>query len=93
VDAIKVISESINKINEIAAQISAAVQEQNATTDELTRISGESSTGVNSISKSVRVVSETAGRTTASSTHLVDAAKGLTDLATKLNHIVKSIDV
>jgi methyl-accepting chemotaxis protein len=93
VEAIKIISESINKINEIAAQISAAVQEQNATTDELTRISGESSTGVNSISKSVRVVSETAGRTSVSSTHLVDAAKGLTDLATRLNQIVKSVNV
>ncbi len=93
VEAIKVISESINKINEIASQISAAVQEQNATTDELTRISGESSQGVNSISKSVRVVSETAGRTSVSSTHLVEAAKGLTDLATRLNQIVKTVDV
>jgi methyl-accepting chemotaxis protein len=93
VEAIRVISDSINKINEIAAQISAAVQEQNATTDELTRISSESSEGVNSISKSVRVVSETAGRTSVSSTHLVDAAKGLTDLATRLNEIVKTVDV
>jgi methyl-accepting chemotaxis protein len=93
VEAIKVISDSINKINEIAAQISAAVQEQNATTDELTRISGESSTGVNSITKSVRVVSEAAGRTSLSSGHLVEAAHGLTDLATKLNQIVKSVEV
>jgi methyl-accepting chemotaxis protein len=93
VEAIRVISESINKINEIAVQISAAVQQQNATTDELTRISSESSQGVNSISKSVRVVSETAGRTSTSSTQLVDAAQGLTDLATRLKQIVKTVDV
>jgi methyl-accepting chemotaxis protein len=93
VEAIRVISDSINKINEIASQISAAVQEQNATTDELTRISSESSQGVNSISKSVRVVSETAGRTSVSSTQLVEAAKGLADLATRLNQIVKTVEV
>jgi methyl-accepting chemotaxis protein len=93
VEAIRVISDSINKINEIASQISAAVQEQNATTDELTRISAESSQGVNSISKSVRVVSETAGRTSVSSTQLVEAAKGLADLATRLNQIVKTVAV
>jgi methyl-accepting chemotaxis protein len=93
VEAIRVISDSINKINEIASQISAAIQEQNATTDELTRISGESSQGVSSISKSVRVVSETSGRTSVSSTQLVEAAKGLTDLATRLNQIVKTVEV
>jgi methyl-accepting chemotaxis protein len=93
VEAIRIISESINKINEIAVQISAAVQEQNATTDELTRISSESSQGVNSISRSVRVVSETAGRTSVSSSRLVEAAQGLTDLAKRLKQIVKTVDV
>lgn len=93
VEAIRVISDSINKINEIASQISAAIQEQNATTDELTRISSESSQGVNSISKSVRVVAETAVRTSVSSTQLVEAAKGLADLATRLNQIVKTVKV
>lgn len=92
VDAIKVISSSIQQVNDFASQISAAVQEQNATTDELTRISNEASEGVNGISQNIKAVSETSNQTANNAQQLVEASRGMTSLAQKLNDLVQDVD-
>lgn len=92
VDALKVISTSISKVNEFASQISAAVAEQNATTDELTRISNEASQGVGTIAQNIQVVSQTSNQTATNAQQLVEAAQGMTGLASKLNQLVQDVD-
>ena len=92
VDAIKIISSSIQQINDFASQISAAVQEQNATTDELTRISNEASEGVGGISQNIKAVSETSSQTAGNANQLVEAAKSMMGLASKLNELVQEVN-
>ena len=91
VDAIKGIATSIGRINDISTQISASVEEQNATTNELTRIAGEASKGVGDVSNNIKVVSDTAVRTADGSSQLVDAAKSLQELASRLDILVRQV--
>ena len=62
VDSIADISESIEKLNSISGIIAASVEEQTATTNEISRVVIDSKKGVDSITESVQLVSKKSNR-------------------------------
>ena len=90
VDAIGGISQSIEKLNSISSVIAAAVEEQTATTNEISRVIVESKKGIESIAKTVKTVSAASQESTASSTQTLAASKELTILAEKLTALLKN---
>ncbi len=93
VGAIGTITKSIQKINGIATAIAAAVEEQQATTTEVSRVVQESAHGVQSITDSIKNVSSASSETQFGATQVLDAAKSLSELAEKLQVLVKGIEV
>ena len=93
VDSIGGITESIRKLNSIASSIAASVEEQQATTNEVARVVSESSKGVQSISDSVKTVSTVSSETQTGATQVLDAARSLSQLAERLEGLVKKIEV
>ena len=93
VDAVNSIGQTIEKLNSIAGAIAASVEEQAATTNEMSRVVQESSKGVVSITENVRIVSTAAKETYTGSNQVLSAAKSLSELATRLETLVKRIDV
>ncbi len=91
VTAISGIGTQIDKLNEIVGSIAASVEEQLATTNEVSRIVQESNSGVQSISGNIRGVTEAAGQTSQSASQVLEASKGLQELATKLQDLVQDI--
>ncbi|MGY3803836.1 methyl-accepting chemotaxis protein [Pigmentibacter ruber] len=88
VSAIAEISKAIEEINTISVTIATAVEEQAATTTEVSRIVLESSKAVNGISTSIKKVSISASQSSTSALQLQDAAKSLNQLAIKLRDLV-----
>lgn len=91
VQAISGISQSIERLNGIAGAIAASVEEQAATTSEVARVVKESNTGVQKITSNVRTVNTVANEAAIGSGQVLDAAKGLSDLSTRLQDMVKRI--
>lgn len=73
VAAIQGIGGSIEKLNSIAGAIAASVEEQMATTNEVSRVVQESNTGVQGIADNVKQVSTAATSTSSGATQLVEA--------------------
>lgn len=88
VEAIGGISQAVEKLNSIAGVIAAAVEEQTATTNEISRVVVESKKGVESIANTVKVVSMAANESTASSNQTLTASKELAQLAVRLNALI-----
>ena len=93
VDAVNSIGQTIEKLNSIAGAIAASVEEQAATTNEMSRVVQESSKGVVSITENVRIVSTAAKETYTGSNQVLSAARSLSELATRLEALVKRIDM
>jgi methyl-accepting chemotaxis protein len=93
VDAIGTITTSIQKLNGIATAIAAAVEEQQATTTEVSRVVQESAKGVASITTSVKTVSEASNETQSGANQVLLAARSLAELAEKLQSLVAKIEV
>jgi len=93
VDAVNGIGQTIEKLNSIAGAIAASVEEQAATTNEMSRVVQESSKGVVSITENVRIVSTAAKETYTGSNQVLSAARSLSELATRLEALVKRIDM
>ncbi len=91
VEAIAGISQSVEKLNCISGVIAAAVEEQTATTNEISRVVLESKKGVESIAGAVKTVSVAAQENSASSTQTLEASKQLANLAEKLNALIKKV--
>ncbi len=91
VQAISGISQSIEKLNGIAGAIAASVEEQAATTSEVARVVKESNAGVQGITTNIRGVSTAAIETSTGAAQVLEAARGLADLATRLQGMVKRI--
>lgn len=89
VTAIGSISQAIEKLNGLSAVVATAVEEQTATTNEISRVVSESKKGVENIASTVKVVSQSANTSSASSEQTLSAAKELTSLAEKLSALVK----
>lgn len=93
VEAIAQIQEAIEKINGYAGNIAASVEEQAATTNEVTRIVTESAEGVKQINENISQVSEAAGNTGRDALKAQDAARVLGEIANELNLLVEKIEV
>ncbi|MEY4631172.1 MAG: hypothetical protein RIQ81_1292 [Pseudomonadota bacterium] len=91
VDAIGIIANSIEKLNNIAGAIAASVEEQQATTNEMSRVVQDSAKGVSSISRSIKAVSEASSQTSTGASQCLTAAKQLAQLAESLREIVQKV--
>ena len=90
VDAIGGISEAVDKLNGIAGVIATAVEEQTATTNEISRVVVESKRGVESITATIKSVSQSAVESTAASGQTLAASRELAKLAETLSSLVKT---
>jgi methyl-accepting chemotaxis protein len=84
VTAIDDVGKTIARVNEIAATIAAAVEEQSATTSEISRAIGETTRQTESMATSLERLLHAAGDTNTSSQTVVTSASGLSDQAASL---------
>jgi len=93
VEAVAAIGQTIEKLNGIAGAIAASVEEQAATTNEVSRVVQESAKGVLNITDNIKVVSQSNAETLTGSNQVLSAAKSLSELASRLEALVKRIEV
>lgn len=93
VSAIGGITTTIEQINGISMTIAAAVEEQTATTNEVSRVISESNHAVNGIATIVKSVANAANESTTGANQTIEAARGLSELAVKLKELVKKVEV
>jgi methyl-accepting chemotaxis protein len=93
VEAVAAIGHTIEKLNGIAGAIAASVEEQSATTNEVSRVVQESAKGVLNITDNVKIVSQSASETLIGANQVLTAAKSLSELATRLDELVKKIEI
>jgi methyl-accepting chemotaxis protein len=89
VAAIGKISTTINQINDIQNTIASAVEEQTATTNEMSRNVAEGAKGSNEISRNIAGVATAARDTTAGAAKALESARVLTVMATELEKLVQ----
>ncbi|HET9240505.1 MAG TPA: methyl-accepting chemotaxis protein, partial [Oligoflexus sp.] len=92
VTAIASISKTVSETSTMAVTIATAVEEQTATISEVSRVVAESSQAVNSISNIVKDVSRGAAEGSQGAGQLLDASRGLSELASKLKSMVAKLD-
>ncbi|MDN5000810.1 methyl-accepting chemotaxis protein [Bradyrhizobium sp. GCM10027634] len=88
VSAIQSIGTTIQRVNEIAAAIAAAVEEQGAATREIARNVQQASQGTNEVSRHISGVSQAAGETGAAAGEVLDSAQMLARLSDDLKRDV-----
>jgi methyl-accepting chemotaxis protein len=88
IEAIGRIADVINEINQYQASIAGAVEEQTATTNELSRLFDDAAHGADSINRSIEQVAATAAQTANGATSTRQAADELAGLATSLTDVV-----
>jgi methyl-accepting chemotaxis protein len=86
--AIQEISEVIARISDIQNTIASAVEEQHATTNEITRHVTEAATGANEIAASITGVAQAAQDTSSGAASTQVSARDLAELADELNRSV-----
>jgi methyl-accepting chemotaxis protein len=90
VSAIGQISGTINQINDIQTTIASAVEEQTATTNEMTRNVAEGAKGTSEIARNISGVAKAAHDTTQGAARSLESARLLTDIAAKLKKLVQA---
>ncbi|MGA2428541.1 MAG: methyl-accepting chemotaxis protein [Candidatus Acidiferrum sp.] len=93
VAAIGTVSGVINQINDISATIAAAVEQQGATTTEMTRNAGEAASGATNISASIGEVAQAADGTLSRAQESQKAAQELTSIATQLGSLMRQFKI
>jgi len=93
VDAIASISGVINQINDISGTIATAVEEQNATTNEMSRNVSEAANGSNEITSNVAGVAEAAQSTSHGATETQKASQQLLETAAELRRLVEQFKI
>ena len=88
VDAIASITSVINQVNNISGTIATAVEEQSATTNEMTRNIGDAAKGSAEITRNVEGVSQAAHGTSASAQDSQKASDEIARMAVELNGLV-----
>ncbi|MGB8012086.1 MAG: methyl-accepting chemotaxis protein [Terriglobales bacterium] len=88
VGAIAQISEVIKQVNDISNTIATAVEEQNATTNEMARNVSEAARGASEISNNIAGVASAAENTAQGSNDSAQASKALAEMSTKLQKLV-----
>ncbi|MGH9574350.1 MAG: methyl-accepting chemotaxis protein [Candidatus Acidiferrales bacterium] len=93
VEAIGTISEVINKINDIANTIATAVEEQSATTNEMSRNVMEAAKGSEAITQNIGGVAQAAQSTSSSAHDSQKAAAQLAEMSTQLRGLVEQFRI
>ncbi|WP_420403467.1 methyl-accepting chemotaxis protein [Nisaea sp.] len=88
VDAIRTISETVNRISTIATGIASAVEEQNAATSEISRNVQQAAEGTTEVSSSIVSVNEGAQETGAAASQVLQTAQEVAHQSNTLNGIV-----
>ena len=88
--AIKEITETINKMSEISGAIAAAVEQQGATTTEISRNVMEAAKGTSDVAVNISDVSKGATETGAASSQVLSSAQRLTSESNSLRQEVDS---
>ncbi|GAA1656209.1 methyl-accepting chemotaxis protein [Actinoplanes couchii] len=91
--ALHQISDIVERINEHQMTVASAVEEQTATTQEITRSVGEASRGVDDIARTVGEVSNTAQTSRDRAGQAANAAEQLADLAGSLDRAMSRFRV
>jgi methyl-accepting chemotaxis protein len=93
IEAIGTISEVINQINGISSTIATAVEEQNATTNEMSRNVSDAARGSGEITSNITGVAGAAQGTTRGATDTQKASQQLVETSTKLRRLVEQFKV
>lgn len=93
VTAINQISEVIRQVNDISNTIATAVEEQNATTNEMSRNVNEAARGSEEITKNIAGVAEAAQNTSHAANDSQKASQALAEMATQLRQLVERFKV
>jgi methyl-accepting chemotaxis protein len=93
VDAIASISGVIHQINDISSTIATAVEEQNATTNEMSRNVSEAANGSAEITSNIARVAEAAQGTTRGATDTQKASQQLVETSTQLRRLVEQFKI
>ncbi len=93
VKAIGTVSGVINQINDISATIAAAVEEQSATTNEMTRNASEAAHGAGDISSNIGGVAQAADGTSARAQESQKAAQELAAIASQLSGLMAQFKI
>jgi methyl-accepting chemotaxis protein len=93
VEAITEITAVINQINDIQSTIASSVEEQTATTNEISRNVVEAAKGSSDIAKSISIVAQNAQMTTNGANNTSQAAMELAQMAVNLQRIVSQFRV
>jgi methyl-accepting chemotaxis protein len=93
IKAIGTISGVIHQINDISATIAAAVEEQSATTKEMTRNASEAANGAGNISENISGVAQAADGTSARAQETQKAAQDLASIANELSHLMAQFKI
>jgi methyl-accepting chemotaxis protein len=93
VEAIGTISSVINQINDISSTIATAVEEQNATTNEMSRNVGEAAQGSGEITKSIAGVAEASQNTARGATETQKAVEQLVEMSSHLRGLVRQFKI
>ncbi len=88
VDAIQAIVQRIDEINNIAAAISAAVEQQSAATQEIARNVQETASGTQQVMENISGVREAAATTGTASRQVLSSAQSLAEEADMLKRVV-----
>jgi methyl-accepting chemotaxis protein len=93
VDAIATIGAIINQINDISSTIATAVEEQSATTNEMSRNVSEAAKGSSEITLNIAGVSQAAQGTSSSAHESMKAAQQLAQMSTQLRGLVEQFKI
>ncbi len=93
VDAITEISGLIDKVNEIATAIAGAVEEQSATTSEVSHSIHQVTVGTANIASSIGAVAEAADQTRDGASHAQQSAAELDRLASRLKQLLARFEI
>jgi methyl-accepting chemotaxis protein len=88
VEAISKISVIIGQVNDISATIATAVEEQSATTTEMSRNLTKAAKGSHEVAKNITGVAQAAQSTSSGATHSQKAARQLAQMSTELRELV-----
>ncbi len=88
VDAIKQVSEVIDEINDISNTIAGAVEEQTATTNEISRNVADAAQGSSDIARNITAVAQAAASTMDGASNTQQAAADLSRIAAELQALV-----
>jgi len=89
VEAIGQIGVTIGKVNQTSAAIAAAVEQQGAATQEISRSVQEAAKGTHEVSENIKSVAEAATQTGTAANDMLQASGGLSEQATQLRQEIE----